>query len=35
VFIEKGSAEGIDTSCAMETRRPPFASELPKQLALR
>jgi len=33
-FIEKGSAEGIDTSCAVETRRPPFATELPKQFAL-
>ena len=33
-FIEKGSAEGIDTSCATDTRRPPFATRLPKQLAL-
>jgi pimeloyl-ACP methyl ester carboxylesterase len=33
-FIEKGTAQGIDASCAAEARRPPFATELPKQFAL-
>lgn len=33
-FIEKGSATGIDTSCVVETRRPSFATALPKELAL-
>jgi len=33
-FVEKGSAEGIDTSCATRTQRPPFVNELPKQLSL-
>lgn len=33
-FIEKGSAQGIDAACAAETRRPPFATELPKEFAL-
>jgi pimeloyl-ACP methyl ester carboxylesterase len=33
-FIEEGSAEGIDTSCAVETRRPPFETALPKEFAL-
>jgi hypothetical protein len=33
-FIEKGSAEDIDTSCVARTRRPPFATALPNELAL-
>ncbi|MBV8207664.1 MAG: hypothetical protein JO041_12790, partial [Acidobacteria bacterium] len=34
-FIEKASAQGLDASCASDTRRPPFAMELPSQFALR
>ena len=34
-FIEKGSAEAVDASCAAEVRRPPFATELPSQFGLR
>jgi pimeloyl-ACP methyl ester carboxylesterase len=33
-FIEKGSVEGLDTSCADNIKRPPFAMELPKQFSL-
>lgn len=33
-FIERGSAQGIDVACAAETRRPPFATELPREFAL-
>src|SRR5262245_7313130 len=28
-FISKGSADNLDTSCVAQTRRPPFATELP------
>jgi pimeloyl-ACP methyl ester carboxylesterase len=34
-FVRKGSARGIDASCADEIRRPPFATELPPALRLR
>src|SRR5215472_16771571 len=34
-FIDKGSAEDIDTSCVAKRRRPPFAAAFPKELALR
>jgi pimeloyl-ACP methyl ester carboxylesterase len=30
-FIEKGTAKGIDVSCAATIRRPAFATEVPKQ----
>jgi pimeloyl-ACP methyl ester carboxylesterase len=33
-FIEKGSADGLDTSCAEKIRRPPFATELPRNVSL-
>lgn len=33
-FVDKGSAEGLDTSCTQAIRRPSFASALPKQFAL-
>ena len=33
-FIEKGSAEDLDTSCVAKTRRPPFATAFPNELAL-
>jgi len=33
-FIEKGSVENIDTSCVAKTRRPPFATAFPNELAL-
>ena len=31
-FIEKGTAEGLDTSCVASTERPPFVVEIPPQL---
>lgn len=33
-FIEKGSADGLDTTCAEKIRRPPFATELPRNISL-
>jgi len=33
-FIAKGSAKELNTTCTNEIRRPPFATELPKQFAL-
>ena len=33
-FIARGSAEDLDASCTSEIRRPPFATEVPKQLSL-
>jgi hypothetical protein len=33
-FIEKGSAAGLDTSCADAIRRPAFASEFPSRFLL-
>lgn len=33
-FIAKGSLDGVDTGCADKIRRPRFATELPKGLAL-
>ena len=33
-FIQKGSVKGLDTSCAENIKRPPFAMELPKQFSL-
>ena len=33
-FIAKGSAKDLDTTCTTEIRRAPFATEIPKQLAL-
>jgi pimeloyl-ACP methyl ester carboxylesterase len=33
-FISRGSAKELDTTCTREIRRPPFATELPKQLSL-
>lgn len=32
-FIEKGSADGLDTSCTEAIRRPPFATRLPSNIA--
>jgi pimeloyl-ACP methyl ester carboxylesterase len=33
-FISSGSSKDLDTSCTQAIRRPPFATEMPKQLAL-
>ena len=33
-FIEKGSADGLETSCTTSIRRPPFATELPSEFSL-
>ncbi|HZS46239.1 MAG TPA: alpha/beta hydrolase [Blastocatellia bacterium] len=33
-FIEKGSAKSVDTSCTDKIKRPPFATEIPKQFSL-
>jgi pimeloyl-ACP methyl ester carboxylesterase len=33
-FIAKGSVKEVDTACTQEIRRPPFAMEIPTQLAL-
>jgi pimeloyl-ACP methyl ester carboxylesterase len=33
-FIEKGSVKSVDTSCTDQIRRPPFATEIPKQFLL-
>jgi len=33
-FVQKGSADGLDTSCTASIRRPAFATELPPQMAL-
>lgn len=33
-FVNKGSIDGLDTSCTETLRRPPFATELPRNLAL-
>jgi pimeloyl-ACP methyl ester carboxylesterase len=33
-FIAKGSATDVNTACTNEIRRPPFATELPKQMSL-
>jgi pimeloyl-ACP methyl ester carboxylesterase len=33
-FIAKGSAKDVDINCTKEIRRPPFATEMPKQLSL-
>ena len=33
-FIAAGSSKNLDTSCTEMIRRPPFATELPRQLAL-
>lgn len=33
-FVSRGSAKDVDTNCTREIRRPPFATELPKQLSL-
>jgi pimeloyl-ACP methyl ester carboxylesterase len=33
-FIEKGSADGLDVSCTEKIRRPPFATELPRNISL-
>jgi pimeloyl-ACP methyl ester carboxylesterase len=32
-FIENGSADGLDTTCTGRIRRPPFATELPRNLS--
>lgn len=32
-FISKGSARGLNTSCLLDTRRPPFATALPDDLS--
>jgi pimeloyl-ACP methyl ester carboxylesterase len=34
-FIEKGSAAGLNTSCADSIRRPPFVTDLPSNFSLR
>lgn len=34
LFISDGSAKGLDTSCTETIRRPPFATEMPKQFSL-
>jgi len=33
-FIERGSAQGLDTSCTKKIRRPPFATKVPKDFAI-
>jgi pimeloyl-ACP methyl ester carboxylesterase len=33
-FVTAGRAEGLDTRCAAEIRRPPFATEIPAAMAL-
>lgn len=33
-FIEKGSAEALKTSCTEQVRRPPFATSIPREIAL-
>lgn len=33
-FIEKASVQGLDTSCTAEIRRPPFATEIPRAMAI-
>jgi pimeloyl-ACP methyl ester carboxylesterase len=33
-FVEKGSAEGLDTTCTEKIRRPPFATNLPSNFSL-
>jgi len=33
-FISTGSSKNLDTSCAEAIRRPPFATEMPRQFAL-
>jgi hypothetical protein len=34
-FLAAASAEGLDTSCTSAIRRPPFATEMPPQFALK
>lgn len=33
-FVNKGSVDGLDTSCTEKIRRPPFATELPSRLEM-
>ena len=33
-FIAKGSSKDLNTNCTKEIRRPPFATELPKELSI-
>jgi len=33
-FISSGSGKDLDTSCTESIRRPPFATQMPKQLSL-